>query len=110
MAGTDVICQAKSGMGKTAVFVISLLNQMKHVDNQISCVVVCHARELAEQISKEFDRFAGHLDPVVRCGVFFGGTKIDNDIHQLHNPPVRTLLYMALIGNVNFSLSYYYNI
>jgi len=26
--GTDILCQAKSGMGKTAVFVISILNQI----------------------------------------------------------------------------------
>lgn len=26
--GTDVICQAKSGMGKTAVFVLSVLQQL----------------------------------------------------------------------------------
>ena len=27
--GHDVLCQAKSGMGKTAVFVISVLNQIR---------------------------------------------------------------------------------
>ncbi len=26
--GNDILCQAKSGMGKTAVFVISILNQV----------------------------------------------------------------------------------
>lgn len=26
--GRDILCQAKSGMGKTAVFVISILNQL----------------------------------------------------------------------------------
>jgi superfamily II DNA/RNA helicase len=28
LQGHDILCQAKSGMGKTAVFVIAILNQM----------------------------------------------------------------------------------
>ena len=28
LQGQDILCQAKSGMGKTAVFVISILNQI----------------------------------------------------------------------------------
>ncbi len=42
--GMDVICQAKSGMGKTAVFVISTLQQLEPVDGQVSVLVMCHAR------------------------------------------------------------------
>lgn len=42
--GMDVICQAKSGMGKTAVFVIATLQQLEPVDGQVSVLVMCHAR------------------------------------------------------------------
>lgn len=42
--GMDVICQAKSGMGKTAVFVIATLQQLEPVDGQVSVIVMCHAR------------------------------------------------------------------
>jgi len=31
----DVLCQAKSGMGKTAVFVLSTLQQIEPVDGQV---------------------------------------------------------------------------
>jgi ATP-dependent RNA helicase UAP56/SUB2 len=34
--GMDVICQAKSGMGKTAVFVLATLQQLEPVDNQVN--------------------------------------------------------------------------
>jgi superfamily II DNA/RNA helicase len=44
MLGMDVICQAKSGMGKTAVFVLSTLQQLEPVDGQVSVLVMCHAR------------------------------------------------------------------
>ena len=42
--GMDVICQAMSGMGKTAVFVIATLQQLEPVDGQVSVLVMCHAR------------------------------------------------------------------
>ena len=33
--GMDVLCQAKSGMGKTAVFVLSTLQQLEPVEGQV---------------------------------------------------------------------------
>ena len=33
--GMDVICQAKSGMGKTAVFVLAVLQQLEPVPGEI---------------------------------------------------------------------------
>jgi ATP-dependent RNA helicase UAP56/SUB2 len=46
----DVICQAKSGMGKTAVFVLSTLQQIEPVAGQVAALVLCHTRELAYQV------------------------------------------------------------
>ena len=54
--GMDVICQAKSGMGKTAVFVISVLQQLEPVDGEVSALVLCHTRELAFQASSHCGR------------------------------------------------------
>ena len=49
--GLDVICQAKSGMGKTAVFVLSTLQQIeKTSDGQVHALILCHTRELAYQV------------------------------------------------------------
>ncbi|PHT67925.1 Sphinganine C(4)-monooxygenase 2 [Capsicum annuum] len=45
--GMDVICQANSGMGKTAVFVLSTLQQIEPVAGQVAAMVLCHTRELA---------------------------------------------------------------
>ena len=77
--GTDIICQAKAGMGKTAVFVLSTLHQIQPKDGEASVLVVAHTRELAFQISKEFERFSKHLNPAVKTDVFFGGTPVDAD-------------------------------
>ncbi|KAL3212066.1 hypothetical protein MRX96_008315 [Rhipicephalus microplus] len=76
--GMDILCQAKSGMGKTAVFVLATLQQLDPVEGQVSVLVMCHTRELAFQISKEYERFCKYL-PAVRVAVFFGGMNISND-------------------------------
>ena len=62
--GMDVICQAKSGMGKTAVFVLSSLHQLEAKEGQIGAIVLCHTRELAFQINNEFERFSRYLPDV----------------------------------------------
>merc|ERR1712142_1170779 len=74
----DVLCQAKSGMGKTAVFVLATLQQLEPVDGQVSIVVMCHTRELAFQISKEYERFSKYLEQT-KIAVFFGGMPVDKD-------------------------------
>ncbi|XP_015903334.1 ATP-dependent RNA helicase DDX39A [Parasteatoda tepidariorum] len=76
--GMDILCQAKSGMGKTAVFVLATLQQLDPVDNQVSVLVMCHTRELAFQISKEYERFSKYM-PTIKVSVFFGGMTITND-------------------------------
>lgn len=82
--GMDVICQAKSGMGKTAVFVIATLQQLEPVDGQVSVLVMCHARELAFQIYKEYERFSKYFDNI-KISVFFGGISIKKDEEVLKN-------------------------
>ncbi|CAL9174447.1 unnamed protein product, partial [Musa hybrid cultivar] len=73
--GMDVICQAKSGMGKTAVFVLSTLQQIEPVAGQVAALVLCHTRELAYQICHEFERFSTYL-PDIKVAVFYGGVHI----------------------------------
>ncbi|XP_062163932.1 DEAD-box ATP-dependent RNA helicase 15 [Alnus glutinosa] len=73
--GMDVICQAKSGMGKTAVFVLSTLQQIEPVAGQVSAIVLCHTRELAYQICHEFERFSTYLVDL-KVAVFYGGVNI----------------------------------
>ncbi|BDA49645.1 DEAD-box ATP-dependent RNA helicase 56 [Coccomyxa sp. Obi] len=80
--GMDVICQAKSGMGKTAVFVLSVLQQLEPVENEVAALIICHTRELAYQICHEFERFSTYM-PNVRVANFFGGFPIKQQIEQL---------------------------
>lgn len=75
--GTDILCQAKSGMGKTAVFVLALLQQIDVTDKQVKALVLCHTRELAYQIKHEFDRFSKFME--VKTVVVYGGTPYQKD-------------------------------
>jgi len=68
--GSDIICQAKSGMGKTAVFVLATLQLLSPVEGQVDTLVLCHTRELAYQICQEYLRFSKHLRDV-KVKVFF---------------------------------------
>jgi len=76
--GMDILCQAKSGMGKTAVFVLATLQQLEPSENHAYVLVMCHTRELAFQISKEYERFSKYMAGV-RVSVFFGGMPIQKD-------------------------------
>lgn len=48
--GMDVLCQAKSGMGKTAVFVLTVLQQLEPEEGKVGAIILCHTRELAFQV------------------------------------------------------------
>lgn len=108
--GMDILCQAKSGMGKTAVFVLATLQQLEPTENQVHVLVMCHTRELAFQISKEYERFSKYM-PATKVGVFFGGMPIQKDEETLKtvNPhlvvgtPGRIL---ALIRNKKLNLKH----
>lgn len=95
--GTDILGQAKSGMGKTAVFVLSTLQSLEDtktpVDvakpdgekrNKLQVLVICHTRELAYQIKKEYDRFTKYLS-WAKLAVVYGGTPITKDRELLKN-------------------------
>merc|ERR1712000_381098 len=82
--GMDILGQAKSGMGKTAVFVLATLQQIDPVDGEISALVMCHTRELAYQIAKEYERFSKYMT-TTKVGVFFGGMAITKDEETLKN-------------------------
>lgn len=80
--GMDVLCQAKSGMGKTAVFVLAALQQIE-LSQEPQVIVLCHTRELAFQIKNEFTRFTKFLD--VKTAVFYGGISQKQNEETLKN-------------------------
>ena len=80
--GVDVLCQAVSGMGKTAVFLLTILQNINEDPKPCSALVLCHTRELAYQIKKELVRFTKYLKNI-RSEVIYGGEPMDNHIKLL---------------------------
>jgi ATP-dependent RNA helicase UAP56/SUB2 len=110
MMGVDILCQAKSGMGKTAVFVLTTLQQLPENPKPVSAMILCHNRELAFQINKEFIRFLKNM-PDIRTEVIFGGVPIQEHIallkglkkpHIIVGTPGR-ILALVKKGDLDFS-------
>ena len=110
--GTDVLCQAKSGMGKTAVFVLATLNQLEPSNGEISVVVLCHTRELAFQIRNEYARFSKFMsfnEVPVKTTTLFGGVPIKENIDEIQNEKPQIIVgtpgrVLALIRNKTLNL------
>jgi len=83
--GRDIICQAKSGMGKTAVFVLSILHMLKLETTSCQTVVVAHTRELSLQVYNEFKRFSKNIN--ANIDYFLGGEPIELQIRKIKTHP-----------------------
>lgn len=80
----DVAGIAQTGTGKTAAFLLPLINKVL-LDNEQGVLIVVPTRELAKQISEEFHKFAQDL-PVSKV-LCVGGLSIKPQIEKLrHNP------------------------
>jgi ATP-dependent RNA helicase RhlE len=91
LRGNDLVGIANTGTGKTASFLIPLINKVlvsrgskePHPENARVLVVV-PTRELAQQIEMEFKDFTPHLN--MHAVVCVGGAGIGNQIRQLTRP------------------------
>ena len=74
MAGKDVIASAQTGTGKTAAFLLPVMNRLlnNHVDGQVGALIIVPTRELAIQISQHMEglSYFTHLSSIA----IYGGT------------------------------------
>jgi len=64
LAGHDLIAQAKTGSGKTAVFALTLLARLDVSRFEVQALVLCPTRELADQVAREIRRLARSEDNI----------------------------------------------
>ena len=83
--GVDILCQAVSGMGKTAVFVLSALHCLGESPQPCSALIIAHARELAYQIKGEFTRLSKFI-PNIRTECILGGEPLEKQKKLLKGP------------------------
>jgi len=79
-SGKDIIGKSKTGSGKTAAFGIPLLDSLKP-SGRVKALVLVPTRELAIQISGEFEKFGKHTD--LKFATVFGGVSMFNQIKAI---------------------------
>jgi superfamily II DNA/RNA helicase len=84
MEGKDVVGIANTGTGKTAAFLLPLLNKVMH-DSEQGVLILAPTRELALQIADELRSFSSRL-PIGTC-LCIGGQNIQAQIYQLRKNP-----------------------
>lgn len=82
LKGFDLIAQAKTGSGKTAVFALTLLNKLDPQSFAVQGLVLCPTRELSTQVANEIRRLAKHL-PNVKVVTLFGGQPLPPQAESL---------------------------
>lgn len=86
LEGKDVIGLANTGTGKTAAFVLPILERIKPLKGMAPQVLImAPTRELATQIDDEFRKFARGLG--LYSVVCVGGMNINNQIRNLSRRP-----------------------
>ena len=79
MSGRDVIGQSQTGTGKTAAFGIPLLEKIDPNYRHLQAVILCPTRELAIQISEEFQKLLKYRENI-KVMPIYGGQPIDRQI------------------------------
>jgi ATP-dependent RNA helicase DDX6/DHH1 len=83
LAGRDILARAKNGTGKTAAFVIPVLEKTDATKPQIQAMILVPTRELALQTSQVCRDLGKHLGLEVMVST--GGSSIKDDILRLYN-------------------------
>ncbi|MFA7000283.1 MAG: DEAD/DEAH box helicase [Candidatus Paceibacterota bacterium] len=106
LEGRDILGIADTGTGKTAAFLIPILNKIIN-NREETAIIIAPTRELAIQIETEFNEFARSMR--IYGVVCVGGAPISNQIRNLHrecNVVIGTpgrLLDLVKRGEINLS-------
>ncbi len=83
--GKDLLAAAQTGTGKTAAFVLPMLQRLAYIGHarpgQVRALVLVPTRELALQVHEAAEAYASRLE--LRTAVVFGGVKIGPQIDRL---------------------------
>ena len=87
LAGVDVLGQARTGTGKTASFVLPILERMTQPGRAGGprALVMVPTRELAVQVKDEFEKLAHGSK--IQCVAVYGGKPIKGQIDKLARHP-----------------------
>ncbi|MDD7250960.1 MAG: DEAD/DEAH box helicase [Prevotellaceae bacterium] len=113
LEGKDIIGVAQTGTGKTAAYLLPILNRLateQFPPKAINCVIMVPTRELAQQIDQSLEAFS-YFMPISGVSVYGGndGVRYEQEIRALKlgadiiiATPGRLISHIKL-GNVNLS-------
>jgi len=89
LAGRDVLAAAQTGTGKTAAFVLPILERLRHQANAsfsparhpVRALILTPTRELAMQIAESVKAYGRHVP--LRSALVYGGVPIDPQTKEL---------------------------
>lgn len=84
LEGKDLVGIADTGTGKTAAFLIPLLNKLLNSPDQ-QVLIITPTRELALQIQEEFRQFSQHMR--LRGALCIGGTPMHQQLRDIKRNP-----------------------
>ena len=73
-SGNDLIVRSKTGTGKTAAFLMPLMNRLEGRERQTKILVLTPTRELAIQVAEEAESLGRHLD--INVASLYGGVSL----------------------------------
>ncbi|MEE0880464.1 MAG: DEAD/DEAH box helicase, partial [Turicibacter sp.] len=82
LSGKDIIGQAQTGTGKTAAFMLPILEKIDPKNRNVQALVLCPTRELAVQVHEESKKFARNSRDIHILSIY-GGQSYDPQIRAL---------------------------
>lgn len=100
LSGKDLIAVAQTGTGKTAAFLLPVINELgkREASDRIKCVVMTPTRELALQIDQQLQGFSYFL-PISSLPIY-GGTDGEGYARQQHGLKTGAEVVIATPGRL----------
>ncbi len=108
LSGQDLIGQSKTGSGKTAAFVIPILQKINISIKQPQALILCPTRELCDQVLRECQKFSKYYANLKIVSLVGGqpyppqNEALIKGVHLIIGTPGRTLEHLTF-GQVNLS-------
>ncbi len=83
--GRDVIGLANTGTGKTAAFLLPIIERQSGIMLRPSVLIVAPTRELAQQIDEQFREFSRGMN--LYSTLIVGGVSVDRQVRELKRRP-----------------------
>jgi len=92
LKGEDILAKSQTGSGKTASFVLPILNQF--IENEkikvkkkafISTIILTPTRDLTIQVAQTFELFSKHLDKKPKIVTVIGGLEIQQQLLDIQS-------------------------